>query len=47
METKTISKKGKALPVFNESCVFDGYEPEQVMNETKKLRGLNTRQAEI
>jgi len=54
METKAISKKStaairarKALPIFNESCVFDGYEPEQVMNETKKLRELITKRGTL
>lgn len=54
METKAISKKSstaararKALPVFNESCVFDGYEPERVMNETKKLRELITKRGTL
>ena len=54
METKAISKKSitaarvrKALPVFNESCVFDGYEPEQIMNETKILRELITKRGTL
>jgi hypothetical protein len=54
METKAISKKSvtatrvrKALPVFKESCVFDGYEPEQVMNETKILRELITKRGTL
>jgi DNA-binding HxlR family transcriptional regulator len=54
METNAVSKKStaatrarKALPVFNESCVFDGYEPEQVMNETKKLRELITKRGTL
>jgi DNA-binding HxlR family transcriptional regulator len=54
METKARSKKStavtgarKALPVFNESCDFDGYEPEQVMNETKKLRELITKRGTL
>lgn len=54
METNAVSKKStaatrarKALPVFNESCVFDGYEPKQVMNETKKLRELITKRGTL
>lgn len=54
METNVIPKKSdvvrrarKGLPVFNESCIFDGYEPEQVMNETKKLRELITKRGTL
>lgn len=54
METNAVSRKStaatrarKALPVFNESCVFDGYEPKQVMNETKKLRELITKRGTL
>jgi DNA-binding HxlR family transcriptional regulator len=53
METEATSKRlktprtGKALPVYNESCVFDGYEPEQIMNETKRLRELITKRGTL
>lgn len=54
METRAISKKStaatsarKALPVFNKSCIFEGDEPEQVMNETKKLRELITKRGTL
>ena len=49
METKARSKKtmplrraGNALPVFNESCNFEGYDVELLTNKTEKLRELIT-----
>ena len=54
METKarskksTVSKKvGKALPIFNESCSFEGYDAELLMNETEKLRELITKRGTL
>jgi DNA-binding HxlR family transcriptional regulator len=49
METKAKSKRlkapiaGKVLPMFQESCSFEGYEAEVLMKETEKLRGLVTK----
>ncbi len=44
METKAKSKiskahrrAGKVLPIFQESCSFEGYDAELLMNETEKL----------
>ena len=44
METKVRSKKsavlrrpGKTLPIIKESCSFEGYDAELLMNETEKL----------
>ncbi|MGH9977727.1 MAG: winged helix-turn-helix transcriptional regulator [Nitrososphaeraceae archaeon] len=54
METKAMSKKstvskraGKALPIFGESCNFMGYDSEQLMNETQKLRELITKRGTL
>ncbi|MGH9984173.1 MAG: hypothetical protein ACRD8W_09475, partial [Nitrososphaeraceae archaeon] len=54
METKAMSKKstvskraGKALPIFGESCNFTGYDSEQLMNETQKLRELITKRGTL
>ena len=54
METKTGSKKlvvsgraGKALPVFNDSCNFEGYDAELLMKETEKLRELITKRGTL
>jgi DNA-binding HxlR family transcriptional regulator len=54
METKAGSKKsvvsgraGKALPVFNNSCSFEGYDAELLMNETEKLRTLITKRGTL
>ena len=54
METKARSKKstvskraGKALPIFRESCNFTGYDAEQLMNETEKLRELFTKRGTL
>jgi DNA-binding HxlR family transcriptional regulator len=38
METKKAS-----LPVLNESCSFEGYDPLSLMSETTKLRNLITK----
>ena len=54
METKAGSKKsavsrraGKALPVFNDSCSFEGYDAELLMSETEKLRELITKRGTL
>jgi DNA-binding HxlR family transcriptional regulator len=54
METKVGSKKlvvsgraGKALPVFNDSCNFEGYDAELLMKETEKLRELITKRGTL
>jgi DNA-binding HxlR family transcriptional regulator len=54
METKAGSKKlvvsgraGKALPVFNDSCNFEGYDAELLMKETEKLRELITKRGTL
>jgi DNA-binding HxlR family transcriptional regulator len=54
METKARSKKsvvsgraGKALPVFNDSCNFEGYDAEFLMKETEKLRELITKRGTL
>jgi DNA-binding HxlR family transcriptional regulator len=54
METKAGSKKlvvsgraGKALPVFNDSCNFEGYDVELLMKETEKLRELITKRGTL
>jgi hypothetical protein len=49
METKARSKRlktpraGKAFPIFQELCSFEGYDTELLMNETEKLRELITK----
>jgi len=54
METKARSKEstmsrraGKALPVFNDSCSFEGYDAGLLMNETAKLRELITKRGTL
>jgi DNA-binding HxlR family transcriptional regulator len=54
METKAGPKKlvvsgraGKALPVFNDSCNFEGYDAELLMKETEKLRELITKRGTL
>ena len=54
METKAGSKKsavskrtGKALPVFNDSCSFEGYDVGLLMNETAKLREVITKRGTL
>ena len=55
METKTGSSKkstvsrriGNALPVLNDSCNFEGYDAEVLMNETRKLRELITKRGTL
>jgi hypothetical protein len=48
METKAGSKRikmpgaGKALPMFQDFCSFEGYNAERLMMETGKLRELIT-----
>ena len=39
METKTKAR----LPIVNESCGFEGYNPATLMSETSKLRSLVTK----
>jgi DNA-binding HxlR family transcriptional regulator len=49
METKAKSKRLKApiarkvLPMFQESCIFEGYDTELLMKETEKFRELVTK----
>jgi DNA-binding HxlR family transcriptional regulator len=53
METKVRSKRlktsraGKALPMFQELCSFEGYDTELLMNETEKLRELITKRGTL
>jgi DNA-binding HxlR family transcriptional regulator len=54
METKVRPKKstslrrpGKTLPIINESCSFEGYDAELLMNETEKLRELITKRGTL
>ena len=39
METKTKSR----LPIVNETCGFEGYDPLMLMSETSRLRSLITK----
>ena len=53
METKAKSKRlkaptaGKVLPLFQESCSFEGYDAELLMKETEKLRELITKRGTL
>ncbi len=53
METKAKSKRLKApiarkvLPMFQESCSFEGYDAELLMKETEKLRELITKRGTL
>jgi hypothetical protein len=54
METKVKSKKsmvskvvGKSLPIFEESCSFEGYDADTLMDETEKLRELITKRGTL
>jgi len=53
METKARSKLlkkaevEKALPLFQESCSFEGYDADLLMEETKKLRELITKRGTL
>lgn len=54
METKGRYKKSmaskrisKSLPIFKESCSFEGYDVDILMNETKKLRELITKRGSL
>ncbi|MGC2309122.1 MAG: helix-turn-helix domain-containing protein [Nitrososphaeraceae archaeon] len=55
METKARSSKkstvprriGNTLPVLNDSCSFEGYDAEVLMNETGKLRELITKRGTL
>jgi hypothetical protein len=53
METKARSKRtktlraGKTLPMLDESCSFEGYNAELLMNETEKLRELITKRGTL
>jgi hypothetical protein len=46
METKARSKRlktpkaGRALPIIQDTCSFEGYDAELLMKETGKLREL-------
>ena len=44
----TVSRRiGNALPVLNDSCNFEGYDAEVLMNETGKLRELITKRGTL
>lgn len=53
METKARSKRlmtpraRRALPMIQESCGFEGYNPELLMSETEKLRKLITKRGTL
>src|SRR5687768_18566119 len=52
METKPRPKRmtpaaRRGLPVFQNSCSFGGYDPDLLMNETKKLRELITKRGTL
>jgi hypothetical protein len=53
METKARYRKlkmpraGKALPMLNETCSFEGYDADTLMRETAKLRGLITKRGTL
>jgi DNA-binding HxlR family transcriptional regulator len=54
METNARSKKltslkrrRKTLPIIDESCGFEGYDAEALMNETEKLRELITKRGTL
>ena len=40
-------RAGKALPVSNDSCNFEGYDAELLMKETEKLRELITKRGTL
>jgi DNA-binding HxlR family transcriptional regulator len=52
METKAKSKlkapiARKVLPMFQESCSFEGYDAELLMKETEKLREIITKRGTL
>jgi DNA-binding HxlR family transcriptional regulator len=54
METNARSRKSTAsrrafpaLPILHESCSFEGYDAEVLMNETEKLRELITKRGTL
>jgi hypothetical protein len=54
METNSRSKKltslkrpSKTLPIIDETCNFEGYDAEVLMNETEKLRELITKRGTL
>jgi DNA-binding HxlR family transcriptional regulator len=48
METKKNNRIGRReLPVFNESCGFEGYEASSLMTETAELRNLITKRGTL
>ena len=54
LDTKVRSKKslaskgvGKSLPIFKESCSFEGYDADILMSETEKLRELITKRGTL
>ena len=48
METKTNYRiKRRELPVFKESCSFEGYDASSLMAETAKLRNLITKRGTL
>src|ERR687894_637829 len=38
---------GRELPIYKESCNFEGYDPSSLMAETKKLRNLITKRGTL
>ncbi|HEX2471401.1 MAG TPA: hypothetical protein VHJ59_01490, partial [Nitrososphaera sp.] len=48
METKTNNRiKRRELPVFKESCGFEGHDASSLMAETAKLRNLITKRGTL
>lgn len=48
IETKTNNRiKRRELPVFKESCGFEGYDASSLMAETAKLRNLITKRGTL
>ena len=48
METKTNNRiKSRELPLYKESCSFEGYDASSLMAETAKLRNLITKRGTL
>jgi DNA-binding HxlR family transcriptional regulator len=49
METKRKNNriKGRELPIYKDSCSFEGYNPSSLMAETAKLRNLITKRGTL
>ena len=48
METKTNNRiKRRELPIYKESCGFEGYDASSLMAETAKLRNLITKRGTL